>query len=50
MTVAIINSNAHSHIRKHGIYGEYSPCENLFSNRYALGIHNAEKDDLGQML
>ena len=46
MTVAILNSNAHSHVHKHGMYEEYSPCKNFFVHRYALGIHNAQEDDL----
>jgi len=46
MTVAILNSNAHSHIHKRGEYGDYSPCRTFFDLRYAIGIHNAEQDDL----
>jgi hypothetical protein len=46
MTVAILNSNAHSHVHKHGEYGDYSPCKTFFDLRYAVGIHNAEQDDL----
>ena len=46
MTVAMINSNAHSHLKKRGFYSEYSPCKNLFLNRFAVGIHHAEKEDL----
>jgi hypothetical protein len=33
MTVAIINSNAHSHLQKNSKYAEYSPCKNFFNNR-----------------
>ena len=46
MAVAILNSNAHSHVHKHGEYADYSPCHTFFHNRYALGLHNAELDDL----
>jgi hypothetical protein len=46
MTVAILNSNAHSHVHKRGNYADYSPCQTFFDFRYALGIHNAEMDDL----
>ena len=46
MTIAILNSNAHSHVRKRGNYGDYSPCHTFFDYRYAVGVHNAQKDDL----
>ena len=46
MTVAILNSNAHSHVHKRGEYADYSPCHTFFNLRYALGIHNAQNDDL----
>lgn len=46
MTVAILNSNAHSHVHKRGEYADYSPCHTFFRLRYALGIHNAKNDDL----
>jgi len=46
MTVAILNSNAHSHVHKRGEYADYSPCKTFFDLRYALGIHNAQNDDL----
>ena len=46
MTIAILNSNAHAHVNKHGHYSNYSPCQTFFDLRYALGIHNAQHDDL----
>ena len=46
MSVAILNSNAHSHVHKRGEYADYSPCKTFYDQRYALGLHNAENDDL----
>ena len=46
MAVAMVNSNAHSHLKKRGFYKDYSPCKVLFPSRFAVGIHHAEKDDL----
>ncbi len=46
LTVAIINSDAHSHVHKRGSYADYSPCHTLYNLRYALGLHNAKHDDL----
>jgi hypothetical protein len=46
LTVAILNSDAHSHVHKRGNYADYSPCHTFFDLRYALGIHHAKKDDL----
>jgi hypothetical protein len=46
MAVAILNSDAHSHVHKHGNYADYSPCHTLFDYRYALGLHTANHDDL----
>jgi hypothetical protein len=46
MAVAIINSNAHGHVHKKGNFGDYSPCHTHYKNRYAIGIHKANKDDL----
>lgn len=48
MTVAILNSNAHSHVNKRGHYRDYSPCHTFFPYRYALGLHNAKNDDLAR--
>jgi hypothetical protein len=30
LTVAILNSNAHSHVHKRGNYEDYSPCKTFF--------------------
>ncbi len=46
MTVAILNSNAHSHVRRHNFYRDYSPCHKFFSLRYAIGLHKANHEDL----
>ena len=46
MTVAILNSNAHSHVHKEGNYEDYSPCQTYFDHRAAVGVHNADNDDL----
>ncbi len=46
LAVAIINSNAHSHVHKRGEYADYSPCHTFFHHRYAVGIHNANLDDM----
>jgi hypothetical protein len=46
MTVAILNSNAHAHVSKEGNYGDYSPCRYFFDDRFAVGVHNANRDDL----
>ena len=46
MAVAILNSDAHAHVHKHGNYADYSPCHTLFDYRYALGLHTANHDDL----
>ena len=46
LTVAIVNSNSHSHVHKRGNYADYSPCHTFFYLRYALGLHNANMDDL----
>lgn len=45
-TIAIMNSNVHSHVHKEGPYRDYSPCHTLFPNRFAIGVNDAEKDDL----
>jgi hypothetical protein len=46
MAVAIINSNTHSHVHKGGEYADYSPCHSFYHHRYAVGIHNANLDDM----
>ena len=46
MAVAILNSDAHAPVHKHGNYADYSPCHTLFDYRYALGLHTANHDDL----
>ena len=46
MAVAILNSNAHAHVHKKGNFGDYSPCHTFFNTRYAIGLHNANQDDL----
>jgi hypothetical protein len=46
MAVAILNSNTHSHVHKRGEYADYSPCHSFYHHRYAIGIHNANLDDM----
>ena len=46
LAVAIMNSNTHSHVHKHGEYANYSPCHTFFPHRYALGLRNANLDDM----
>ena len=46
MTLAILNSNAHSHVNKEGNYADYSPCKTFFDYRLGVGLHNANRDDL----
>ena len=46
MAIAILNSDSHAHVHKHGNFAEYSPCHSYFHHRYAVGLHMANKDDL----
>ena len=46
MTVAILNSNAHSHVHKEGHYADYSPCHTFFDYRLAIGVSNANREDM----
>lgn len=46
MAVAIMNSDAHLHARKRNNYRRYSPCHAIFEHRYAVGLFNANQDDL----
>jgi len=48
IVVAILNSNAHTHVGKEGHYGDYSPCKTFFDHRVAIGLQNAKRDDLKQ--
>jgi len=46
MAVAILHNNVHSHVNKRGEYADYSPCQTYFNHRYALGLHNADLNDM----
>jgi hypothetical protein len=46
IVVAILNSNAHTHVGKEGHYGDYSPCKTFFDHRVAIGLQNAKRCDL----
>lgn len=48
LAIAILNSNAHSHVHKRGHFAKYSPCSTYFPVRYAVGLHRAQRDDLNR--
>jgi len=46
MAVAFVNSNVHSHVEKSNEWDGYSPCDEHFDTRYAIGSHAADFREL----
>jgi len=42
MAIAVFNSDFHSHVHRSDEWDDYSPCDEHFDTRYAIGTHAAE--------
>ena len=46
MAIAFVNSDFHSHVKESDEWDDYSPCDEHFETRYAIGTHAADYHDL----
>ena len=46
MAIALVNSDFRANTRQSDEYDDYSPCDEHFDTRYAIGTHHAHYSDL----
>ena len=46
MAIAIVNSDFYSNIHESDEWDDYSPCDEHFDTRYAIGTHAADYHEL----
>ena len=46
MAIAIVNSDFYTNVHKSDEWDDYSPCDEHFETRYAIGTHAADYHEL----
>lgn len=46
MAIAVVNSDFHHHVHSDDDWDDYSPCDEHFDTRYAIGTHAVEYHEL----